>query len=304
MSFTFKKNNTYPIAIIRKNNVPRFIYMSDGKSREVKKTTPGVVSILDEKLDSATIAQVVSSLEKGLTIREMYNILERSSEAPPEYDETFTEYKLLPGEKIEPLLSDESERIFNGGEAGCGKTYMAALLAKQYLAMNPSKKVTVFVRQSDDPAFDGIPRSEIVLGDSGFSDDGQALINGDMTMENFEDSFVIFDDMDNIQDKKLLTAVHKLMNDLVTSGRKKNIYVLYITHLLNNYAQTRVISNEANKVFFYPGCGTAQIESYLFKHASIKKKEAEKIAMMKSRWAMLSKRRPRYILHENGIFVI
>lgn len=314
MSFTFKSNKSHPVAVVKsKKNKPKYIYLSNSYQEDSDDESKGDC-ILDEKLDSMTIEQITACLAKGLSLRQMYATLDAPMPTKKKTPTgTFRSYELEDDEIIEPIMSQTSERMFSAGTAGTGKSYVAAMLMRNYLKMFPKNKIYLFLRQ-DDKNYEDIPRTEYILGDDEFPEDTEAVINKEIKMEDFGDSFVIFDDMDNLQDKKLLTAVHKLMNDLVTSGRKKNIYVLYISHIIANYAQTKVIANEANKTFFFPMTGTFQIEAYLHKHAGMKKKDAEALVASLKRigaetdngkmWAMLSTGCPQFILHRKGIFML
>src|ERR1700750_116618 len=304
MSFTFDDNKTHPIAVIQDPRGQSYVYLSD---TEVEDQPPAQQSsILDEKLDQTTLQQVMASLN-SMSLRQVYSILDQSTPHSQSQKSNFNEYHLNPDESIETLPAANTERIFIAGEAGCGKSTISAKYAMQYKKMFPENDIFLFARQ-EDPAFDKIKHNEIIL-DFDFPDDGNKedidkVLHNEITIDSLENSLCIFDDCDNLQDIKLLTAIHKLMNDVTTNGRKRGIYVIYVSHLLMNYAQTRVMLNEANKVFFFPGCGTRQIENFLKIYGSMKTKEAEQLANMKSRWVMLAKRRPRYILHEKGFFML
>lgn len=307
MSFTFTDNGTSPIAVIHEGKNERYVYLSDGEASPALEES----SIVDEKLNEDSIQQIANSFRRGTTFREMYNLLLQSSYAPE--PESFVDIQDLPygpTEDIEVLPSPEPERVFIAGLSGCGKSTIAAKYAKQYLKMYPENKVFTFLRQ-EDPVYEDIPRQEICFSPPDdpsllkeWQEDLANLLSGSIDLDQLEDSLVIFDDCDNIQDKKQLQAVHKLMNDVATNGRKRNIYCIYISHLLMNYAQTRVMLNEANKVFFFPQCGTRQIETFLKTYGGMKTKQAEAIANIKSRWVMLSMRFPRYIIHAKGMFML
>lgn len=299
MSFTFIDNETFPIAIIKDKNrkLSELIYLSDESAQETKS------NILNEVLDPSSLQFIMSSLS-NMSINSMVNIIKSSNTSS---NKNFKSYEINSDECIETLPSEKSERVYVAGEAGCGKSTITAKYAREYLKMYPSNKIFFFLRQ-DDEAFDDIPGNFIILdfdyNGAGNREDLDDLMDGNIRIDSLENSLCIFDDCDNLQDKKLSTAIHKLMNDVTTNGRKKKIYTIYISHLILNYSQTRVMLNEANKVFFFPGCGTRQIENFLKTYGSMKNKEAERIATINSRWCMFSRKRPRYILHEKGIFMV
>lgn len=306
MSFTFTDNETSAIAVITGNKRLKYVFL-DTEEKLSQPQLEEESSIVDEKLDPDTIEQLNLSFRKGMTLKQVYSLLEGSSSPRLSY---FKQYELQPNECIQVLPSATSERVFIAGESGCGKSTIAANYARQYLTLFPENKVYTFLRQEDD-AYESIPRQEVVftqpedpeeMGE--WQEEMENLLSGGITLDQLQDSLVIMDDMDNLQNKKELQAVHKLMNDVATNGRKRNIYCIYVSHLLMNYAQTRVMLNEANKVFFFPGCGTRQIENFLKTYGSMKTKQAEALSQMKSRWVMLSRRVPRYIIHAKGMFML
>ena len=299
MSFTYTDDGKAPIVAIEETPTSRrFIYLD----KEGEVGPPGT-SILDEVLDPLTIAQISDCLTREMTLREMCRILDEPDEESPSLSSIYITDKST---MLIPLPSEETERVFVAGESGCGKTTVARTYADNYNHMFPYNPIWIFARQEADPAFDGLKRHEIVV-DSSIPESQQDIddiLSGAISLDQLANSLVIFDDMDNLQEGKLLKAVHKLMNDVVTNGRKKDIHMIYISHLILNYQQTRIILNEANKVFFFPGCGSRQIEAFLKTYASMKAAEIQRIVSLKSRWVMLSRKVPRYIIYEKGIFLL
>jgi hypothetical protein len=303
MSFTFTDNKTSAIAVIRSGKKLKYVFLTTDEKTSVEEDA----SIVNERLDEDTIQRLNSSFRQGMTLEQVYNLLQNSW---PSLNH-FTEYRLTKEEEIEVLPSPTAERVFIAGESGCGKTTQAMLYVKWYMNLFPENKVFMFLRQEDE-VYESLPEHQEIIftpPDSPddlpkWEEDMENVITGSYGIDMFENSLVLFDDMDNVQSKKQLVAIHKLMNDIATNGRKRNIYCIYISHLLMNYALTRVMLNEANKVFFFPGCGTRQIENFLKTYGSMKTKQAESLASIKSRWVMLSRRSPRYIIHSKGMFML
>lgn len=304
MSFTFEDNKTSAIAVILSESEQKYVFLD---TNEASSSLSSALSVLEEKLDENTIQQLNVALRRGVTLKEMCSIL--TSSQPPEAN--FTSLELQPDEEIEVLPSCKPEVMFIAGENGCGKSTLAMLAVKNYMELFPENRVFMFLRQEDDVYLTLPEHQEIVFTApedpsemEGWKEDMDRVTSGGYDIDMFNDCLVLLDDMDNLQDKAELKAMNKLMNDLVTNGRKRGIHTIYVSHLLMNYAQTRVILNEAAKVFFFPGCGTRQIETFLKTYGSMKTKQAEAIAAIKSRWVMLSRRIPRYIIHSRGMFMV
>jgi hypothetical protein len=124
-------------------------------------------------------------------------------------------------------------------------------------------------------------------------------------LQSYSNSLVIFDDVDNLMSKVLLKQIHSLNNDLMCNGRKQNINVAYIGHIMLNAHQTKVVLNEASKVFFFSGTGARGVTNFLKTYAEMEKGEIAKIKAIKdSRWIMLNRSNPRYVATEKSIFLI
>lgn len=293
MSFTFINNGTDPVGIIEGER-PRYVYIDENPADDEQP------HIFDQKFDPMSIQQLTIALAQGMTLRDVDRTL-----TEPEASNSYINLEGSP-ETMTFLPSSNPERVSISGPTGCGKTTIARTYADEYLAIFPDRQVWLFAREDDDPAFSGLTRNQITVDESlpEYEQDVDDILNQRITLDQLSDSLVIFDDMDNLQNKKLLINIHKLMGDIVTNGRKKNIHVIYISHLLMNYQQTRVINNESNKVFFFPGAGTSQIEKFLKSYASMKAGEIDRIIKLKSRWIMLHKSIPRYVMYQKGIFLL
>lgn len=300
MSLTLIDNGTEPIAVIDSPGEYKCVYLDLEEPEQTEEKAP---SILHQRFNEESISQLVMSLKTGMTLGEVVEVLDEPPPTPP--TTTHIELKGTPFKAI-PLPSEKPERVIIGGRSGSGKTTKAKDYGMEYHVMYPDNPIWVFARKETDESFEGLKRNEIVLDPtkSEYQDDINDLLNGTITVDYLSNSLVIFDDTDNLQDKKLLLAIHRLMGDIVTNGRSKGIYCIYITHILMNYQQTRIINNEANKAYFFPGAGVDQIEKFLKTYAHMKPAEIHRITSLKTRWVMLRLDPPRYVIYEKGIFLI
>lgn len=321
MSFTFTNNGTPPIAVITMNKKRKYVYLSspsDVESSDEEEETKGG-SILNEKLDPKTIGYMTDQLKKGLTLEEMYKTLRGSSSGGGLSKErkTFKSYSAKEGEEVEVMPNPYPERVLVCGTSGLGKTRVVAKYGKRYLKIHPDNTINAFVRQAGDPELKDLPKQGIVLDYEHEDEDGEPdeenlellhkLVDNKIPLKELSNSLCVYDDCDNIQDRKLLTAVHKLMDDCGANGRKAGIHCLYISHIIFNYKLTRSMLNEANKTFIFPeGAEDCQVENYLTRRCMMKKKKADQFLkdMVKSRWFMVQKGRPKYIIHEKGMFFL
>lgn len=305
MSLTIQgKKGDAPIArVVDTQGNFYFVYLSSGTASAAKKSK----GITQRKLDKQTINLLASHLSRGLTLEELVNEI-NEPEAMPQRVSTFT---VDPGERIEIMPSRTPERVYASGPTGAGKTYVIAQYARNYQSMFPNNNIWAFVRQSNDPAFKGVERNEIVIDSSEQESEGKSLEDvaeeiQEMSLDDYSNSLIIMDDLDNLNSKTLSKLLHALCNDLMCNGRKKNIWVAYIGHLTLRGHDTKVILNECNKVFLFPsGTGKRGARNFLKEYAGLENKQIQALINIKdSRWIMVSRNVPCYIATEKSIFLL
>ena len=124
------------------------------------------------------------------------------------------------------------------------------------------------------------------------------------TVQELANSLVLFDDVDNLQDKKLQDAVNALQSDLLANGRKYKISVMIIAHQLMNYKQTRNILSECYRVVFFPQSSKYHVNRYLKTYAGIQKSDIDRIMATKSRWICLQTTVPNIVIAEHDVFIL
>ena len=192
--------------------------------------------------------------------------------------------------------ADTTERMFIAGKSGSGKSWLACFYMLEYLRIHPNNKIVLFSRHEEEGTYRHIPHVAVKL-DEDFTKEP-------IDVKVLENCLVVFDDCDNIQDKKILLAVKRLNDDLISNGRKYGISVLTLAHQLMNFSATRNILNEANRVVFFNSGSSYHIKRYLKVYAGLDEPQIKKVVAIKSRWTCISHGIPGYILYETGAFVI
>lgn len=192
----------------------------------------------------------------------------------------------------------QRDNLFIAGASGSGKSYYTANYAEEYTKMYPDNKIYLFSRVLDDERLDNIEKLQrIVINDE--------LIDDPIMTEELANSLVIFDDIDTIKNEELKNEIMHMRQDILEIGRHPNIYCISTAHMLTNYKETRSLLNESNEVIFFPkSSGTKQIKYFLQSHAGMGSKDIKKVFNLKSRWVMLSKNYPQFILSEKSIYLV
>lgn len=214
-----------------------------------------------------------------------------------------SDFKLSVGTLV-PILDVTGERSveYIAGPSGSGKSTIVAELAKRYLKLHPNANALLFSRtpQEDDPAFDDVDFEQIEIDDDlvGLRFDITALKPG---------SLLVFDDVATVNDKKQREAVEAIMMDVLEVGRKYNISVIITSHLVipNDKKFARVIMNEIQYLTVFPQSGsTHQIKYALKQYMGLDTPAINRVLNLRTRWVRIHGRFPRFVLYQNGGYLL
>lgn len=192
------------------------------------------------------------------------------------------------------------ENIFISAPEEGGKSYIAGKYAEQHHKLYPNAKFVIFSEISYDEAYDdpklGLKPIRIKLD--------HKLVDKPFKVEEFKtNSLVLFDDIDNLEDKEIQKEVYKLRSRLLHTGRHKAIFVISLSHNPTMGKITGSSLMESSSIILFPKAGDAyHIETVCRKYLGYNKETIDKILNLDSRWVQLHKRAPCMILHEKGSF--
>lgn len=162
---------------------------------------------------------------------------------------------------VDEAIPIYGERLsfFIAGPPGCGKSTTAA----QILSLFPSKPIYLFSEVKEDRAFEGLKINRMKM-----EIDLIKELNVDIIAKE-SDCWVVFDDIDQITDTALSTALCKLMDNLIANGRSHgghNINIIATSHSLCDYKKTKyTIENCSYWVIFPKETIVSQLERLLSK---------------------------------------
>ena len=198
------------------------------------------------------------------------------------------------------LPDPASERVYIAGKSGSGKSCLAALYMNEYLRMFPDRRVYLVSRHEDEKTYAAVPHEVVPLETFEEAEKGERVFE----LEELANSLVVFDDCDNVQNKKITEGVKMLSDDLISNGRKYGIYVLTLQHQLMNYKETRNILNEVQRVVFFNTATNYHTGRFLKMYAGLDPKQVKRVHDIKSRWTMIDMGVPRHVIHQNGAFIL
>jgi len=121
----------------------------------------------------------------------------------------------------------------------------------------------------------------------------------------YRNTFVLFDDVDTMQDSDMGKKVLDFRNFLLEQHRHFNIYLVCTTHILMNYVATKRLLNEAQKVVVFPKSGNiSQVTQFLTRYVGFDKNEVQKFLKSdpSSRWKLVYKCYPNYVMSQHLIY--
>jgi len=245
---------------------------------------------------------------KRLSLTERRRLRNQLESALIRQDLPATTYKTRLNEIISILPSDTPDRIYIAGASGVGKSSFSAQFVLEYHIKYPENKIYMYSTHQAEHAYSRLPieyqELKTLLPDSIPPPGSNSPSNEPPTVQDFKNSLVLFDDVDNLQDKNLQNAVNGLQSDLLANGRKYHVSVMIIAHQLMNYKQTRNILSECYRVVFFPQSSKYHVNRYLKTYAGIQKSDIDRIMNTRSRWICLQTTVPNIVMAEHDVFIL
>jgi len=203
--------------------------------------------------------------------------------------------------KLDPLYFTQTKdhipnRYFIAGGSGCGKSYIAHQIAKDYLSKNKNNKCILF-SALDAENFEKLPNFHKIKVD-------ETLFDDPIELDELHDALVIFDDIQCFGNKAYIKEIERVKNNCLNAGRHHNISTIVTAQDILNGALTKTNHNASLAFIGFPqGSGKYQFEQYLKRYVGLDKHNIHKILHLPSRWVMINKT-PSFVLHEKGCFLL
>lgn len=210
----------------------------------------------------------------------------------------FKEIKLDEGATLQPLPNKNIvEKVYISGPSSSGKSYYAGKWLKELHKMYPDMPLICFSPVEEDKALDSLPLDKIDLD--------QHLLNNPMRLDEMVNSCIIFDDVDILKNPQMKKYISNIRDTILIRGRHTNTRMVYISHLISNYSDTRNLLNESTSCTVYPrsGSGTYQIKKFLQIQCGMNKDEMKRFLTSPSRWVTVYRSYPMYVVHQKGCYI-
>lgn len=292
LSFNNHGKNSIPIAEDYRGtlNKPRIVYVKDDNSNddlsEIDTTEANKKKIfrdflmLDRKLKMMDIEKICSRNVQGNAKLER-----KLLEADEFVQKSLKTYMSDPEADFFPLIKEKSFRMFVSGLSGSGKTTFIANFIKHNLR---KRDIFLISPVEDDEVYRNIknitriyePISEIEL---------------------LENSVVIFDDIESYDDRDELRDMLYFRNIILERGRHLDISCFCVSHNPMNNNATKQCLRECQYYVLFPKFNLRDSKVLLKRYGCFQDDEINQIISQDSRWALLKKSVPRYLVTQHSI---
>ena len=196
----------------------------------------------------------------------------------------------IANDQLVPNPKTERQILYITGPSGSGKSTFARKYLEEYKKQFKDNPIYLFSSLPDDESLDDVEPKRIRID--------QSLYTDPISIKDFENSVVIFDDIDVISDKKIREAVYALLNQILEIGRHHSITCLVTNHLPSNRSDTRRILNECHSFTYFPRSSSAKIKYVLTEYLGLDKHQIASFKRKNSRWVSVIKNYPGIYVSE------
>lgn len=245
------------------------------------------------------------NFEKGAILAKVLNSklkddLLRVTDKLEDVKDHFEEYVCKDKETIQQVPDKQKERsiLYVTGASGSGKSYYTYLYCEQYKKMYPKNPIYLISSVNDDSSIDKIKGLKRFILDDKF-------LNTPISVEDFKNSMVIFDDTDCLTNKFMRIKINGVLGLILETGRHFNTSCIYTSHLATAGLDTKKILNESHSITLFPASlGGRALKYLLDNYLGFNKEQIKKVKKLKSRWVTITKSYPMVVLYDKGAFLV
>jgi hypothetical protein len=195
----------------------------------------------------------------------------------------------------------ERDIIYVTGRSGSGKSYfMKEWVNNYYKKMYKKRQVYLFSALKEDPTIDQINGLNRIILDTDF------LNENEITVSDFAESCVIFDDTDVITNKQIRDKINHIMDEILQTGRHHKISCLISKHTCCNGKDTKMILNESHQYVIFPqGLGNKSLKYLLDSYMGLDNQQIKRIKSQRGRWVSINRSTfPMTVVSEKECFIL
>ncbi len=224
-------------------------------------------------------------------------------------------YTLVTKKEIDPLPTEKRQVIYIAGSQDSGKTYRVMRYIYYWLKMFPTRKIIMISRLEKDETLSNSTTGDLEKSIIRLKPNIK-WIEEKFKLEDFQDCLVIFDDIvssnwsdaadprQSMKENKMIQDyIRELAIDMCQNGRHQNIHLIITSHDLYDKEKTSKVLKDATHMIIFPGTtGIHHLQYFLKEYCGLIRNQLNQVLSLKSRWIMISKNDPKYIMYSHGVF--
>ena len=239
------------------------------------------ICVIKESKDKKLKNKIIYSDDKSKSVNSFNDMHLKSSEY----------FQLIPNK------NKERDILYIAGNSGSGKTFFIKQYLIEYKIIFPSNEIYFFSPFDEDKSLEGVKINHIQIDDELFDDK--------LESKDFENSMVIFDDIEAISDRALRKEVMRIMDSILTCGRHYRVSACVVFHECCNGPQTKKILNESSSITFFPLVMSGRNLKYLAEsYLGLDKEMIQRIKKLKTRSCTVVKGYPKLCVAKHDIFTL
>ena len=182
------------------------------------------------------------------------------------------------------------------GPSGVGKSTYIGKYLLEYKKKFPKRDIYIFSPLKDDPAFKDVKPKYVKIDES--------LLDDPLDVSEFENSCLVFDDIESIKDKRLNEAIQRFRDAVLETGRHYNETAICVSHIVLNGPQTKRILNECDRVTVFPRSNFSAISNLCRRYYGFEKDVLNWIKNVPSRHVTIKRSYPTTLITENAVKIV
>lgn len=202
--------------------------------------------------------------------------------------------------QVIPRKGKERDIIFVTGESGSGKSTYCSKYVEQYIKEYPKNEIFLISFLPHDDVLDKIKKLKRL---DVFNDEFMSEIEN-ISINDFENSLIIFDDVDSVPLKKTKQKLYSLINQILRLGRHSKTSLVFCGHELFLRDETKSLLNESSHIVYFPRTiGTGKLERLLKVYLGFNKEQIKTInEITDTRSITILKGYPKIIIADHLIY--
>jgi hypothetical protein len=185
------------------------------------------------------------------------------------------------------------QRYLIAGPSLSGKSTISATIIRSYLKQHPKNDVFLFSNVGADASIDRVKPTRIKIDEN--------MVDDPIDVTELNNSICIFDDITSVGRPSILKSVQNLRNSVFAVGRHEHIDCISTNQiLLNGHESVGTIKN-SSIVILFPQEDAGSVENYLKRYRGFSKERIKDILDLDTRWLLITKYVPQFILYEHGL---